>query len=156
MCTFFNIWPIQNVDLKVSCTDEEIDPLTRLQRLSLLLKGEEAQRREFTALTNKRSFEQKLWSILSYCIDLWLFRFIIIIVTIVMLLYLWRAHYISTGSTYVIFADLIVFFTVIHKEYFIYYMYLARMCVYYRCGEAVKLFRFLLSPYILIRTCNNV
>jgi hypothetical protein len=59
MCTFFNISSIQNVDLKVSCNDEEIDPLTRTQRVSLLLEGGEAQQREFTALTNSRSFEQK-------------------------------------------------------------------------------------------------
>jgi hypothetical protein len=28
--------------------------------------------------------------------------------------------------------------------------------VYCGCGEVVKLFRFLLSPYSLIGTCNNV
>jgi hypothetical protein len=59
MCTFFNISPIQNVALKVSYKDEEIDPLTRTQRVSLLLKRAEAQQREFAALMNTRSFEQK-------------------------------------------------------------------------------------------------
>jgi hypothetical protein len=59
MCTFFNISPIQNVDLKDSRKDEEIDPLARTQRVSLLLKRGEAQQREFTASTNTRSFDQK-------------------------------------------------------------------------------------------------
>jgi hypothetical protein len=59
MCTFFNFSPIQNVESKVSCNDEEIDPLTRTQRVFLLLKRGGAQQRESTALTNTRSFEQK-------------------------------------------------------------------------------------------------